>query len=526
MLRLLVFLALCGTAAARAETRPPYGGTAVGSLLGAPVDLDPVRAHTHAEVTLVTLVFDTLYQVSPQANVQANPQASDSERLVPHLAAARPMVSADGLEVRIPLRPGVVFHDGSALGADDVAASLRRLADSPAGWLLAPVREIDSISASASTGASAGAGISAGAGADVRSGGQIVLRLTRPMPDIGLVLSAPATSITPRGRPPRGDAPVGSGPFVLRRLDRARARVLLEAAPAHFAGRPYLNGLELRWFERADQEATAYEIGTLHLSLRGAVAYVGHTPKYHTREVTGPATVLAYAGAGSRGAFHGVQARQALSLALERESFRGIGTGERVVPTLYPAPVALDGPATPASDRRAHLDRARRALDAARQSDAGLRTRLARGQELELIVDRSRPDDREIAENVAAALFRLGVGARIVELDAPAFAARVRRGDCDLYIGQMVLPAPSAALAFAAAFAAGGDGWARARLARGALDIEAARRTFAQNLPIVPLFHRAVRVHHRHDLRGVTLDHASRLSLADAFFFGQPALSR
>lgn len=479
---------------ARAETRPPYGGTVTGALLGEPVTLDPVRARTHAEITLVSLVFDTLYH--------AGPEQGGTARLIPHLAAALPAVSASGLEVRIPLRHGITFHDGTPLGAGDVAASLRRVAAGEPGWLLAPVAAIDT------------------------QGNDIVLRLRRPAPALGLALTAPATSITPAGRPPRADAAVGSGPFALRRLDRRRRHIVLAAADHHVAGRPYLDTLELRWFAGALEEATAYEIGTLHLSLRGAVAYAGHTPKYQTREVTGAATVLAHVGFCAGGALRNPEARQALSLSLDREGFRGIGTGERVVPTVHPAPVALDGPATPAAAQRAHLDRARRALSAAVRADDRLRGRIEHRDGLALLVDRARPDDREIAENVAAALFRLGVTARIAALDAAALDARVRQGNCDLYIGQMALPAPSEALALAAAFAAGGDDWARARLAQAPLDLAAARRAFAQRLPIVPLFHRAVHVHHRDDVRGMALDHAARLSYADLFFFGRPAPSR
>ncbi|MFT4012278.1 MAG: ABC transporter substrate-binding protein [Paracoccus sp. (in: a-proteobacteria)] len=45
---------------------------------------------------------------------------------MPLLASAMPDVSGDGLTWRIPLREGVTFHDGSALDAGDVVASLTR----------------------------------------------------------------------------------------------------------------------------------------------------------------------------------------------------------------------------------------------------------------------------------------------------------------------------------------------------------------------------------------------------------------
>ncbi|HWN68151.1 MAG TPA: hypothetical protein VNM90_10970, partial [Haliangium sp.] len=142
---------------------------------------------------------------------------------------------------------------------------------------------------------------------------------------------------------------------------------------------------------------------------------------------------------------------------------------------------------------------------------------------LEILIDRTRPDDREVAEKVAAALFRLGVAAHITALAAVDW--HQRQAGADLFIGHLALPAPGPELALAAAFAAGRDGWARSALARGGLhgaaEREAARRAFDERLPIIPIFHRAVRLHHRSDLRGVALDDAARIGFADVFVFGQ-----
>lgn len=487
---------------ARGETRAPYGGTATAALLGEPVHVDPVDARSHAETTLVGLVFDTLYRAGDR-------DARGRVQVEPHVAAALPTLAGAAL-VRIPIRPGIVFHDGTPLQPGDVAASLQRLQASRAGWLVAMVEGIE------------------------HDTGDVLLRLRRPVPveEIGLALSAPAAAITPGGKAPGARAPVGSGPFRVQRLDRRRSRIQLAAHDRHFAGRPFLDRLDLRWFEGANREAAAYEVGALALSQRGAVAYAGHRPKYETHEATGPATLLVYAGAGRAGAMAHPEARRALSLALDREGMRGIGTGERVVPAVDPVPVAIGGPAASTEARHPRLDRAAAALARAAAADARLASILDRGRSrgrsrsVEILIDRTRPDDREIAEKLAAALFRLDVPARITALAAGAWHQRVRRGDADLYIGHMALPAPAPGLTLAAAFSAGNDGWARARMERGALAPDAARRAFAERLPVIPLFHRAVRTHHRSDLRGVILDAAARPGFADLFFFGPAVPAR
>lgn len=486
---------------AAAETRPRYGGTIIGALLSEPVEIDPTRSQSHADVAIVTAIFDTLYRMDGK-------DPNGALRIVPHVAKALPEVSENGLMARIPIRAGILFHDSTELGPSDVAGSLERLARSPLGWLVAPVRTVR------------------------KEGDAVVLELVRPTPDLAVLLSAPATSITPEGKAPTWQRAVGSGPFKLLRLDTRQRRVILTAANGHFAGRPYVNRLELGWFERSDDEAAAYEAGRSHISLRGSVAYAGHTPKYQTSEAMGPATLLVYVGFGQTREHKGITQsrafRRALFLALERNGFRGIGTGESVVPTVHPVAVDLDGPVTRESERRARMAEARDALAAAAREAPALKDPVAGRRstfELELVIDRTRPDDREVAEKVVAALFGLGVSARITSLSAREFGRRVRRGQCDLYIGQLPLPVPLTAHAMAAAFAAGDDAWATRQLGKAGLDMAEATRVFGQRLPMVPLFHRSLRVHHRDNVRGIRFDDAAQLPLGDLFFFGKAKAS-
>lgn len=484
-LAVAVAAALLGAPARRAasETRPRYGRVLIGTLLGQPATFDPALARSHAEVQVVRLLFDTLYRADAEGRIE------------PHLAAAMPVISADGLEARVPLRPGVLFQDGSPLGPDDVLASLDRVAHSQAAWLLAPVA------------------------ARSRDGDELVFRLRRPTPELAEILSAPATSVTPGGRAPSPVHPIGSGPFALMSRPGA-TQLVLTAFERHFAGRPYADRLELRWYQGTSAEARAYEVGALNLSLRGAVAFTGHTPRYPTEVTASPATVLVYVGFGrAHGrAFDDVDLRRALSLAIGRDALRLIGTGERVAPTPWPVAVDLGGREPEPADLEAQPRRAQAALALARRHVAAL----AGGARpvFQILVDRTRPDDREIGEKVAAALWRMGLGARIVELGAADLEARIVRGDFDLYIGQLAAAGPSPALQLAGAFAAGGDSWARAQMAAGPLDPGAALAAFARRLPLVPLFHRAVRVHHRVDIRRVDFDATGQLLYADMFLFG------
>jgi len=499
----LMFALLWCSAAALAETRPRYGGTVVGGLLGEPVHIDPVMAQSHADITVVSLLFDTLYRVDGK-------DPGGRLRIAPHLATDLPTADESGTQVRIPLRADVTFHDGTPVRPTDIVQSLQRTAQSSqAGHLLASVKAID------------------------HRDQELVLSLTRATPELAVLLAAPATAITPGGRAPTWKRATGSGAFRLASKKRAQHRLILAVNNEYFAGRPYVNKLDLRWFDRPDDEATAYESGASHFSLRDAVAYAGHTPKYATREASGLATILAYVGFGPASTHGRVVAdrdfRQALSLAIERGGFLSIGSGERVTPTLEPVASALGGTLIQPAQARARLSEARSALERAASAVPALKARSDRGVrdfELELIVDRSRPDDQAIAAKVVAALFQLGLRARIATLEAPVFAERVAAGNCDLYIGQLALPSAHADASLAATFAIDGDDWSTRALRKAPLDRAAAGKAFSAQLPIVPLFHRALRVHHRSNLRGVAFDDASLLTLGDLFFYGRLQRSR
>ena len=485
-------LVIAAAATAHAETRPHYGGTVEASLLGAPVSLDPLAAQSHAEITVVDLVFDTLYRVGPDGIVQ------------PHLATALPVLDGARTSARITIRKGVRFHDGSELTAQDVAASLLRELKSGPHWLLAPVAAVHV------------------------DGDAIELALRAPVAELTTLLALPQTAVTKGGKPPAGDRAIGSGPFSIETIDRPKRRLALRAFDEHFAGRPYLDALVLRWYDTPDGEARRFETGTSQISARGVAAFAGAQPAYRADDVEGPAALLVFVGFGRAHPDITVDRgfRHALDLALARGALTAIGSGERVVPTREPVPVEAGAAVLVTAGRAADPDAARAQLALAQQHVAALAADKLAALRLEILVEDSRPDDREIAASVVLALDRLGIAAAITAVPAATLRERAAKGTCDLWIGQLAAPVTSAASWWGSAFAAGGDDWADKQLAVGAIDAAQAGKTFADHLPIVPLMFRAVRIWHRTDVRGLGFDASGRLDFADLFVFGEPARSR
>ena len=107
-------VALLASTGMAALAQPSGGGVLTVATVGEPPTLDEMQVPTDIVLTIGQHIFETLYTFD--ADWQSRPL----------LAAAMPEISADDLSYRIPLRQGVIFHDGSPLGPQDVVASLKR----------------------------------------------------------------------------------------------------------------------------------------------------------------------------------------------------------------------------------------------------------------------------------------------------------------------------------------------------------------------------------------------------------------
>jgi peptide/nickel transport system substrate-binding protein len=421
---------------ARAETRANYGGSVQAALGSAPATLEPLSGEP-GDSELTALVYDTLFR----ADAVGKPR--------PHLAVG---LEDLGTRARLTLRGDVKFHDGTTLTAADVAASLTHALKQPGGWMLAPI-------------------VSAHAVSDQ----MVELQLSRPAPDLPLLLSTPAAMILPGGAPRA--KPIGSGPFAVDKIERGT--VTLRAFAEHFAGRPYLDHLILRAFASRTEEAGAYEIGALMASRHGVSAFEGGAPRHAGTVTDGPPGVIVFLALGPKlPAELAGPLQAALAAGLDRERLR----------RLVGAPaVAVASPNLP-----------RTTLDATSRPRLGL------------CVDASRFEHRALADRLLAELARLGVDASIELVEEPLYHERRESGQYDLLLGEAVPPAPE--LAELALLAAVDPAAARAQLSRapaapGAVKLDGAR--------LVPLIRRGARISHLAELRGVTVDGAARVDWAN-----------
>ena len=106
-------LALLLPAAQHALAQAPRAHATL-AMVAEPQTLDPMASTADLVGTIMQHVYETLYTFDAKWNV------------VPMLAEAAPKISADGKVYTIALRKDVQLHNGRALTADDVVASLQR----------------------------------------------------------------------------------------------------------------------------------------------------------------------------------------------------------------------------------------------------------------------------------------------------------------------------------------------------------------------------------------------------------------
>jgi peptide/nickel transport system substrate-binding protein len=237
----------------------------VEGVLGSAASVSPFSARTPAERMMVALVFRGLVRLGPDDSVIGD-------------LAERWEVDPTGATWTFHLRPGLVWHDGQPLTADDVLFTIQALSDptyegpGAESW-----REVTPSAPDPST---------------------VVLSLATPL---GGFLEAATQPIAPRHLlgdiapldlpdDPFGRRPVGSGPFRLTILDARHALLTPAVAdviepdegvpdagtpvPTDSLGTPaptvpggvplpYLDGIELRFFDDSGALTTAWAAGQL-----------------------------------------------------------------------------------------------------------------------------------------------------------------------------------------------------------------------------------------------------------------------
>ncbi|MSQ41885.1 MAG: peptide ABC transporter substrate-binding protein [Dehalococcoidia bacterium] len=405
--RLLYLLALAGGLAVIAgwyAFGAPGGAhdRYVEGVIGAPSRINPLFARSNdVDADLAALIFSGLTRIDGDGAPRPD-------------LAERWEVTPDGLTYTFRLRPGVLWHDGAALDAADVAFTIAQL--QAAGFRGPPALAAQ------------------WTGVTVTVADPLTLVIELPAPSAGF-LARTALGVLPRhlltgldpaqlAASPFNLAPVGSGPYRLAALDARHAG--LERYAGHRGGAAALRAIELRFYaDRAALEA-ALAGGDVNAALlaesptvEGLAAVAARADLAATALVRSGYTML-YLN-NQRAPLNDPSLRRAIAAAIDRRALLE-GTGG------YGA--AGDGPIVPGSWAYAPGQwpapfEADALFDAAawpRGTD-GVRARAGRALALELVTN-ADPAREALARAVAAQLGEHGARVTVVSVGAAELIAR------------------------------------------------------------------------------------------------------
>jgi peptide/nickel transport system substrate-binding protein len=197
---------------------PKRGGVLKAAFSADPAGFDPVRGPSGMSHVVIEQVYSTLMALDPDANPY--PELAESFE-----------TSGDGLEYTFKLRPGIKFHNGDPLTAEDVKFSFDRLRAKDSGY-------------------SYGAQVETIASVDVVDPQTVKFKLSKRTGPFLTYMAFPGSSIVPKKLVESGHdlnaTPVGSGPFKFVSYE-PRSAIKFERNPDYFqAGKPYFDAMEYR----------------------------------------------------------------------------------------------------------------------------------------------------------------------------------------------------------------------------------------------------------------------------------------
>jgi peptide/nickel transport system substrate-binding protein len=417
-----------------ASKRPQVGGTLRVQISERLLTIDPRQwpadsMNASAAERVESLIFDRLVKLDEHGNVQ------------PALAISW-QHDAQSKTWQFRLRDGVKFSDGSSLTPTIAALALQQLL-----------------------------GVSYDVSATPDS---VVVLAEHSLPDLPMELatgryfifhSADDNSLT------------GTGPFRVEDwfARSASAKAILDANPACWAGRPFVDKIELAMGVDFQQQANAISFGQADVVELPASQVRRAAQRGVLTSSSDPVELFALVFDASRPAVQDARIRQVISLAIDRASIADVILQRQAIVAGSLLPNWISGYAHlfPAS---ADLPRARDLLAASSQAHS-------HSMPLVLICDSSDAEARAVADRVAVNLRELGI---MVQVSGRSVDGKTNPAAADFKLVRERIAAPNAAMALSEFLHSLGESPAGMETPE---QIYAAERSPIDAIHVIPLVH-------------------------------------
>lgn len=450
-----------GSRPTTSQTAPVIGPLTDFALCYSPSDVfNPFRATTRVNRELSFLLYEGLTALDADWEAQ------------PALAAS--VEQTDGTHLRAVLRANARFSDGTPVTAADVAASFTaaRKADAYAP-LLQNVRTVTA-----------------------QADGSVAVTLEEPDPEAACCLSFPVVPAAEVG----ADSPRGSGPY--RPADGG-----LTANP-YYPTAPAIAEIGLSNLSRNDDMLYGLESGDIAYFFNDlSDGEVVRTVSTLTGSEAVPMNYLVFLGINSNKApLSDQRLRAVLSGAISRETLCSAVFEGYAQPALTP----FHPQWKPAAELTGFSASENISQTVAQLKELGYNTvgseGTAAGQTLtlELLVGSGNAFREAAAVQIAAQLQKVGITVTVTTLPYDTLLARLKRGDFDLYLGEIRLSADKSLRPLLASGGAAAYGVPAAsresyeEYLAGALSLEQFVAAFTEQAPFLPLcWRRGIAAYHR-----------------------------
>ncbi|WBU60999.1 ABC transporter substrate-binding protein [Paracoccus albus] len=404
MKKLMISTALVAAMAlpvAAQETLDPNatpGGSIIITYKDDVATLDPAIGYDWQNWSMIKSIFDGLMDYEP-----------GTTNLRPGLAESYEM-SEDGLTYTFKLRPGVKFHNGREMTAEDVKYSLDRVTDpetmSPGAGFFGSISGYDEAAAGEAEGL---------AGVTVIDPQTVQIELSRPDATFLHLMALNFASVVPKEAVDEAGAdfgknPVGTGAFKLGEWTVGQRVVLEKNADYWRDGLPYLDSITFEIGQEPVVALLRLQNGEVDVPGDGIppakFEEVMSDPDQAARVVEGGQLHTGYITMNvETPPFDKVEVRRAVNMALNKDRIVQM-INNRAVPATQPLPPSMPG----YTEGYAGIDGD---IEAARQlmADAGY----ADGVDTELYVMNTDPNPR-IAQAIQQDLSQIGINAEIRSL--------------------------------------------------------------------------------------------------------------
>ena len=303
-----------GPLARRAAAQAPRpGGIVKQAWLSSPRTLDPALAIQGDEYMIMQNLFDNLVRIDEK--LQPQPQL-----------ATRWTADDQGKTWTFYLRPGVKFHHGKPLTAQDVVFTVERILDpktaSPGRSVLGTIEKVEAVDA-----------------------GTVRFRLSAPYADLPLNLGATFGRILPSDRADKiATEPSGTGPFRLAEY-RPGDRTRMVKNPDYWdTGKPYLDELWQVNLPQAAAQIASLAGGDVQMIFEVAVPFIPSLQRnagVSVVEVKSP-SFQPVTMASNQKPFDDNRVRLAMKHAVDREGIiKAVWQGHGVVGEDHPVPTSI-----------------------------------------------------------------------------------------------------------------------------------------------------------------------------------------